>query len=415
MQSPDQPAAPPQPYLGERGLVAFIAMLSAFVPLSTDLYLPALPTMAEHLHATAQLVNMTLAAFFVWFGVGTLLWGPLSDKHGRKPVLLAGLGLYVLSSVGCALSPSVYWLIAFRSLQALGGGGATSAATATVKDAYHGRRREAVLAVVQSMVMIAPIVAPFPGALLLQVTSWRGVFWVLAGIGLVAMLGGLLYRETIPRRHDRGALQAMGRLYHVLRNPGFTALLVPFSAIGVPTLAYVASSSYIFQDGFGLSEVAFSGYFATNAVFAVLGPPTYMWLSARLPRETVVTSCFVVFVISGTLICLLGGHAPWLLTASIIPATVASGILRPPGVHMMLDQQREDTGSAASLIGCCGILSGTAGMALISLDWGNRVLALGLTFLCTGLVCSALWQYASRAPFVRRPESAPRAEVAQEA
>ncbi len=399
------PAAVSQPHLGDRGLVALIAFLSAFVPLSTDLYLPALPTMAEHLKASTSLVNLTLVAFFVCYGVGTLLWGPLSDKHGRRPILLVGSGLYVLASIGCAVSPGIYWLIGFRCLQAFGGGGVTAVATAVVKDVYGGRRREAVLAIVQSMVMIAPIVAPFPGALLLQITSWRGVFWVLTGVGMGAMLGGLLYRETIPYHEQRGVFQTLGRLGHVLKNPGFSLLLVLFSLFGVAGLAYVASSSYIFQDGFGVSEIAFSVYFAANAVFAVLGPLVYMWLSARLPRVTILTWSFGVFFASGLLICLLGGRAPWLFTACLIPATVASGVVRPPGANMMLEQQKQDTGSASSLMSCFGILSGSVGILVISQDWGNRVLALGCLYAVSGLLCSVLWQYARRAPFVKHPEA----------
>lgn len=397
--------APAQRFLGDRAFIGLIAFLSAFVPLSTDLYLPALPTMAENLNAPASLVNLTLVAFFVCYGIGTLLWGPLSDKHGRKPILLVGLSLYVVASVGCALSPGIYWLIGFRALQAIGGGGATSVATAVVKDVYSGRRREAVLAVVQSMVMIAPIVAPFPGALLLQVTSWRGVFWTLAGVGLVAALGGLLYSETIPHRQDGTVLQSLGRLGHVLRNPGFSLLLVLFSLLGVATLAYVASSSYIFQEGFGVSELTYSVYFASNAVFAVLGPLLYVWLSGRLPRVTIITWSLGVFVLAGALICLVGGHAPWLFTLSVIPGTVASGMVRPPGANMMLEQQKEDTGSAASLMSCFGILAGSLGMLLISHDWANRVLALGVLYVTSGLTCAALWAYAKRAPFVRHPEA----------
>jgi len=318
----------------------------------------------------------------------------------------------VVASVGCALSPGIYWLIGFRALQAIGGGGATSVATAVVKDVYSGRRREAVLAVVQSMVMIAPIVAPFPGALLLQITSWRGVFWTLAGVGLLAAIGGLLYSETIPHRQDGTVLQSLGRLGHVLRNPGFSLLLVLFSLLGVATLAYVASSSYIFQEGFGVSELTYSVYFASNAVFAVLGPLLYVWLSARLPRVTIITWSLGVFVLAGLLICLVGGHAPWLFTLSVIPGTIASGMVRPPGANMMFEQQKEDTGSAASLMSCFGILSGSLGMLLISHDWGNRVLALGVLYVTSGLLCAALWAYAKKAPFVRHPEAgAPEAQA----
>src|SRR5512136_2177924 len=181
-----------QKYLGSRGLIVLIALLSAFVPLSTDLYLPALPTMSKNLQAPAEQINLTLSAFFVLYSVGMLVWGPLSDRYGRKPILLIGLSVYVFSSGLCSIATSVTALIVFRALQAAGGSAAGAVASAIVKDTFSGRQRESVLAIVQSLTMLSPAVAPMFGAILLSVTAWRGVFWTLTGIGVLALLGGLL-------------------------------------------------------------------------------------------------------------------------------------------------------------------------------------------------------------------------------
>jgi DHA1 family bicyclomycin/chloramphenicol resistance-like MFS transporter len=174
-----------QKYLGSKGLIVLIALLSAFVPLSTDLYLPALPGMSRYFNASADLINLTLIGFFVFYSFGTLFWGPLSDKYGRKPILLIGLSLYVAASILCANAWNVYSLILFRILQAVGGSAAGAIAMAMVKEVFEGRRRESVLALVQSMVLISPALAPVLGAFLLGFTSWRGVFWILAGIGVL--------------------------------------------------------------------------------------------------------------------------------------------------------------------------------------------------------------------------------------
>ena len=157
-QSPDSDRTT-QRYLGNRGLIVLIALLSAFVPLSTDLYLPALPGMGDFFGVSATLTNLTLILFFLFFSLGLLVWGPLSDKYGRRPVLLAGLALYIAASAGCAASLEVWHLVAFRILQAIGGSAASAVATAMVKDVYDGRKRESVLALVQSMVVISPAVA----------------------------------------------------------------------------------------------------------------------------------------------------------------------------------------------------------------------------------------------------------------
>ena len=149
-----------QKYLGATGLVLLIALLSGFVPLSTDLYLPALPGMSAYFGASADRINLTLTAFFVFYALGALGWGPLSDHYGRKPILMAGLGLYVLASAACAFTWNVEGLIVCRIFQALGGSAAGAVATAIVKDVYSGKKRESVLAIVQSMVLISPAVAP---------------------------------------------------------------------------------------------------------------------------------------------------------------------------------------------------------------------------------------------------------------
>ncbi len=130
------------------------------VPLSTDLYLPALPGMALYFGVSADLANLTLILFFVFFGAGTLFWGPLSDRYGRRPVLLAALSIYTAASLGCAASGDIHQLIAFRIFQAVGGSGAFAVATAMVKDVYESKRREPILAMVQSMVLISPVGGP---------------------------------------------------------------------------------------------------------------------------------------------------------------------------------------------------------------------------------------------------------------
>ena len=234
-----------QKYLGEKGLIALITVLSAFVPLSTDLYLPALPGMALYFDVSADLANLTLILFFVFFSAGMLFWGPLSDKYGRRPVLLIGLSIYLVASLACAISWDIYQLIAFRILQAIGGSGAFAVATAMIKDIYDSKSREPILAMVQSMVLISPAVAPILGALLLKFTSWRGFFLALAFIGLLALAGSIALQETIERRYTGSMLQALGRLYTVAKNPGFSSLLALFSLPSISSIAFIAASSYI--------------------------------------------------------------------------------------------------------------------------------------------------------------------------
>ena len=382
-----------QKYLGTSGLVVLIALLSAFVPLSTDLYLPALPTMSSYFGVGADRINLTLTAFFFFYALGTLVWGPLSDRYGRKPILLIGLGLYVAASILCALSWNIYGLVLFRILQALGGSTAGVVSTAIVKDVYSGKKRESVLAIVQSMVTIAPAVAPVLGALLLKTLSWHGVFWTLTGTGIVALAGSLFYEETIPQCTSGMFLQSLGRLGRVLQNRGFTMLLLLFSLGGLSMMAFIASSTYIYQDGFNLSVQVYSYYFSLNALGSLTGPMIFLWLARRFHSEKIIQGGFIISAMSGLLVSLLGNLQPWIFALCMLPATVAGSCARPPSANMMLEQQKDDTGSVSSLMGSVGLLMGSLGMQLIALPWGNTIIALGIMIFSTAFFSLLVWPF----------------------
>jgi MFS transporter, DHA1 family, multidrug resistance protein len=391
-----------QKYLGQKGLIALITLFSAFVPLSIDLYLPALPGMAKYFDVSADLANLTLILFFVFFSAGTLLWGPLSDKYGRKPVLLIGLSLYSIASLACAGSWDIYHLIAFRVLQAIGGSAAFAVATAMIKDVYDTKNRESILALVQSMVLISPAVAPSLGALLLKFMSWRGIFWTLALIGLLALTGSIALEETIDKRYKGTMMQAMGRLCSVLKNPGFSSLLIVFSLLSVASMAFIASSSYIYINGFGLSEQVYSYYFALNALGLIGGPMLYMRLSQKYTRRSIVFACFAAVSLSGAFICYLGDLKPWIFAILLLPATISASCVRTPGANLMLEQQKGDSGSASALMSSFGIFMGSIGMIIISLNWDNTIVVLGVMNILIGLTCVTLWLLISQKPFIKQ-------------
>ncbi len=387
---------PAQKILGPTGLIVLIALLSAFVPLSTDLYLPALPAMSVHFQVPVDQINLTLTMFFVFYALGTLVWGPLSDRYGRKPVLLVGLSIYVLASIFCANAWTVHTLVIFRALQAAGGSAAGAVATAIVKDIYSGRRRESVLAIVQSMVLISPAVAPVLGAMILGITSWHGIFWILAGIGVVALLGSLLFTETIQNRNTGMVLVSFTRLGKVLQNRSFTLLLTMFSLGTFSSMAFIASSTFIYQNGFQLSDQVYSYYFSLNALGMIAGPMLYLRVYRHFTPETIIRVCFFTIAASGILVCLLGSLQPWIFALCILPASLAGACSRPPAASLMLEQQKGDTGAVSSLMSCSGLLMGSLGMQVISLNWGNTVLALGIMTILTPTISLLLWPIAIR-------------------
>jgi DHA1 family bicyclomycin/chloramphenicol resistance-like MFS transporter len=387
-----------QPVLGARGLPVFLALLATFPPVSTDLYLPALPSMAGYFGVAESLTNLTLIVFFVFFALSALVWGPLSDKFGRRPVMLAGLTLYAGASLACAISADVYQLILFRSLQAIGGGAAAATGTAIVKDVYRGRRRETVLAIVQSLFFIAPAVAPSIGSVLLAVTSWRGVFVAQAAVGCVAVLGAVVFVETIEERRTGGIVHALGRLVTVARNPAFTTLLLIFSLTSVSTLSFIGASSYIYQNEFGLSSGAFALFFAFNAFGMLLGPILYVLVGERFPRFAVVTACFAVIGVAGAAVVVLGRLGPFAFAPLLLPATIAASCTRPPGAYLMLSQAESDAGSASALMGSYGMIMGSLGVVLVSVLPGSLVHVVGGLNLAVGSVCLVAWLVVWRLP-----------------
>lgn len=384
---------PKQKIIGSKGLVILIALLSAFVPLSTDLYLPALPAMSAYFGVGVDRTNLTLSLFFIFYALGTLIWGPLSDHYGRKPILVTGLSIYIVASFACVFAGSMDALIICRILQAVGGSASGAVATAIVKDSYNGKQRMSILAIVQSMVLISPALAPVLGAFLLKVMSWRGVFMTLTGIGVLALLGSLLYTETISERNTGNLLPSMLRLGHVLKNRGFAMLLVLFSIGSLSSMAFIASSTYIYQDGFHLSGQVYSLYFSLNAIGLILGPMIFLRLSRRLHPETIIRICYFVITASGLLICVFGNTQPWIFALCMLPASAAGSCFRSPATNMMLEQQKGDSGAVSSLIGCTGLLMGSLGMTLISLPWSNMILTLGIMTISTAVLALVAWPF----------------------
>jgi DHA1 family bicyclomycin/chloramphenicol resistance-like MFS transporter len=397
----DMPAVS-QKHLGSKGLIIFLALLSAFVPLSTDLYLPALPTITGYFHIHEYQTNLTLILFFVFYAIGTLVWGPLSDKYGRRPMLLIGLAGYMVASLLCAVSFNIYQLIIFRVLQAAGGSVSAAMSTAIVKDTYQGRKCESILAIVQMMVVFAPAIAPILGAFLLNFTSWRGIFGAQVVLGIAALLGAFAFQETLTARNYGYITQTLGRLAVVLKNPGFSHLLIIFSLTAVNLLAFISCSSYIYQDIFGLGSQTYSFYFAFNGAGLLFGPYIYIKLSARFKRFSIINGCFVVTIISGILVLTLGRLAPWIFAITVIPATFVCGCTRPPSTFLMLEQQKGDTGSASSLINSSFTIMGSLGMVIVSFAPGSLISVIGALNLAVGVLCITLWLGFTKKPFLSK-------------
>lgn len=377
-----------------------LAFLSAFPPLSTDIYLPALPEMMTVLETTQAMANLSLSLFFVFYAFGILIWGPLSEKYGRKPILFCGLAIFILASVGCASADTVQALIAARILQAIGGSAATAVSTALVKDSYNGAERAKVLAIIMSMVIVAPIVAPLIGAGLLKYATWRAIFIILAVIGCAAFVLTFFLTETVTKPFEQSFLYALSRPIAILTNRSLSVLLVLFSLTMLTLMAYLASASYIYIRKFGMNEQAFSYFFAFNAFCAIFGPMIYLRLTRWLSTGFVVAVCFFCIFLGGVWVMAFGHLSPYMFATGVALVTVSSTIMRPPGANLILEQHEGDTGSVSSLINFSAMLVGSIGMFLISQDWLDQIYVLGLLEVTVGLCGFCLWLYVRNKPYI---------------
>ena len=347
-------------------LLLILAACSGFPPFAVDTYLPGFPEIADDLDASAAQVQLTLTTFMLATAVGQLLWGTLSDQVGRRPVLLGGIAVGVAASLTCALTESIWLLVAARALQGLGTGAVMVVARAVVADLSTGAdaaRAFSTLAAVQS---VAPIAAPVLGGLLIGPLGWRSAFWLL--FAMTATMSVAIWRlvpETLPPGTRSGS--GLGRLFTdgrvVLADRGFLGALITVAASFGTMFAYISGSPFVIQSIMGLSEYAYSGIFAGTAAAMV----AMIMVNRRLVR-TVPPQRMIVFGLLGQgvgvvvlLVCVLALDLP-------LPGMLAGFLLVQASQAMLtgncnaigLMRAKPRTGTGAALMG--GAQFGTAAL-----------------------------------------------------
>lgn len=376
---------------GNRYLVPFLAFLGAFAPITTDMYLPALPVMAEVLQTSNELISLTMSSFMLTFALSMLIWGPISDKYGRKPALFAGMAIYVGSSMALAMANSIGSFIAWRIVQAIGSASASTASLAIVKDVVRGPKMEKMVSVLQAATVIAPVVAPIIGGWLLVFVSWRGIFWALAGCGALAFFCGLLLRETAPLHSSRNAVSLKG-VGAVLTHKPFLYPLLLFSLMAMPFMSYLGASPFIFQNYFKVSPQQFSFFFALNAALSILGPFAHIYIFRHFNRNTLIGALIFSMFLAGCLLLAAGYSGPWVFTLIFSILSFTGSALRPPSTVLMLESINGNNGLVASLINCGALLCGSLAMSVATLAWWpNPVLAVGCIAATVSGGCFAFW------------------------
>jgi DHA1 family bicyclomycin/chloramphenicol resistance-like MFS transporter len=345
-----------QPVAHPIRLVVILGSLSAFAPLSIDMYLPAFPSLARDLHAGPSAVQLTLTACLIGLATGQLVVGPLSDVLGRRRPLLVGLACYTVLSAACLVAPSVWALAALRLLQGFGGSAGLVIAIAAVRDRYAGVAMARYLSTLMLVNGLAPIVAPVIGGQLLRFTSWRGVFVVLTAVGVVLLVACLAWFEESlpPERRRTGSMRDTLRSYGVLvRDRRFTGYALTGGFAFAAMFAYISGSSFVLQDIFGLSPQQFALVFGTNALGILAVGQLNRWLVTRVsPRLLLAVGLTAAF--AGGMLLLAAVLADWGLPA-LLPglfAVVASiGIALPNTRALATVEYRDLAGTSSALLG----------------------------------------------------------------
>lgn len=388
-----------QPRLGAAGLTALLILANALIPFSLDIYTPSVPEMPAYFNTTEALVNLTILGFFLFFAVGLLVFGPLSDKLGRKPVLLAGIIAYIAGSALCALAGTIYVLIGARVVQALGAGAVNAVSTALVKDCYAPERRGSLLAIIQVLAVVGPVLAPLLGGIIVQFASWRAIFWVLAALGGLCLVASVLFQESLPLsdRVTTGVFRSLAGLGRIARQRKFMLILTVAGLFCTPFMAYVAVGSYIYVDFFGESQQVYTYFFAATAGFSALGPMLHLKFGKELSPYRFTYVLIFVGLACGAAMFFVGDHSVWIFAALMMVFAVLEATVRPYTTNLLLSLARQDTGSASSMINFLNTALGVAGMAFIMLPFPDYVVGVGAILLASMIVTLPLWVAACKA------------------
>jgi len=378
------------------GIFLLLVLLSAFPPLATDMYLPAIPFLQKDWHQPLSVVNLTLVGFFISYCVFLLIYGPISDRFGRKPPLLAGITLFIVASLLCALSGNVTTLIVSRVLQAAGAAAAATLCMAMTKDIYASAERVRILAWIGVIMPLAPAVAPILGSWLMLWFSWHWIFVCQAAVASIALIGVLRIKETLSEKSSTSALETAKIYLQLFRNRHYLAHALMVSLIVFPHFAFIAGSADIYITHFGLSEQTFGYLFAINALAFMAGSLLCTRLLHRLTPGRVMTLGFSGALLGGVIMLLRIFPDPWSLTIPMSLVTFSLGLSRPPSNNLVLDQVDRNAGAASSLLVFLFFLLGACSMWIISLDWRNKVQVIGIMATVVGVIMLSLWSLLAR-------------------
>ncbi|HZZ62466.1 MAG TPA: multidrug effflux MFS transporter [Roseiarcus sp.] len=377
------------------GFTLFLGGLSALPPLAIDMALPGVPSIQAEFAASPAEAAAVIAIFIAGFSTAPLAVGPLADRYGRKPAMLAGLGLFTLCGLGCALALSIGALLAFRLLQGVGAGAVGVLPRAVIRDLFEGRAGRLQLAAVSVVFSVAPLIAPTLGAGILTLGDWRAIFLALVAVGAaMTLIASFGFRESHPcdkRRSLKPAIIIAG-YRRALTHP----MCAGFSVIGGTTFAglfaYVNTSPLLFMQGFGVSKAGFAGLFAITASGVIVGSTINTWLLNRHARPRTVLDvalCLICCVAIGLVaVSFDGTRSPFAVAALVMIYISTFGLVFPNVVHEAIHPLPEIAGVASAVVQSIQMLFGAVGgVAAAAFYRHGSPLSIGLV-MSVGAICA---------------------------
>lgn len=366
-------------------ILVFLGMLTAFGPFVTDMYLPTLPAMSEYFHTTSSMVQLGLTASMIGLAAGQLLFGPLSDKYGRRLPLIISMILFAVATIGCIYSYTIMQFVGWRLIQGIAGaGGIISRSVAA--DKYSGRELAKMLALIAAINGVAPVAAPMGGGFLAGSVGWTGIFWCLFVLGIILLLGSIHFEESLPveDRKEKSWRSVFRSFIDVLRNSSYVCYTLQFGFAQGVLFANIASAPFIMQQHYGFSPLMFSICFGINAIFIVISAASAIKFR-RLEQALHYGSTGMVVVSALLLVALVLDCNFWIYELLLIGLLSMLGLTFTASNTLTMDCEHNNAGMASALLGALEFAFGGIVSPLVGL--GYIMVSTGIIFL-KGSICS---------------------------
>jgi len=383
-------------------LITILGLLTAIGPFSIDMYLPAFPDIAKGLHTTVADVTLSLSSFFIGISFGQLLYGPLLERFGRKKPLYAGLCIYLIASVGCALAASVNALIVLRLLQALGGCVGMVAARAMVRDLFEVKENAKVFSMLMLVVAVSPIIAPTLGGYVTSLLGWRYVFVMLIIVDIVIIISAYFLLPESRKPNPNFSLRPgpiLNNFSGVIRHPQFYtyALTAAVSAAGL--YAYIGGSPHVFMEIFHVSEKQYGWIFALIAMGLIGASQVNSLLLRNYTSDQLIrVALFCQSVVGITTVCLtLFGLTDLFVTIFLIFVFLCTqGFVFPNASALSLAAFGHTAGSASALLGAIQMTIGACTSALVSILQNHTALPMTGVMACCAISALSVFSFGKR-------------------